>query len=219
MEKITMPKGYYINQIIEKFCENDKRVDYNTEIYNRNKAVDGKLTLNHLEYIEYYVRMLKPKSFLELGVQYGECSERILPLIQGNYHGVDIKGNVNVDILSKKYNNFKFHETTTDNYFKNLDKDVKFEMIFIDACHTHEATYNDFLNAKEHIKDDGIIFFHDTYPNSLKWTSNSLCGDGYKTSEDIRLKHNGEFEIFTLPINPGISIARKCPKNHLMWIK
>ena len=92
-------------------------------------------------------------------------------------------------------------------------------MIFIDVCHTHEATYNDFLNAKKHIKDDGIIFFHDTYPNSEIWTSNSLCGDGYKTSQVIRMNHNDEFEILTLPINPGISIARKCPKNHLKWIK
>jgi len=42
---------------------------------------------------------------------------------------------------------------------------------------------------------------------------------GIKTSQVIRMNHNDEFEILTLPINPGISIARKCPKNHLKWIK
>ena len=131
MNKIKLPEGYYINQTIHSFTENNTIVDYNTDIYNRNKAVDGKLTLNHLEYIEYYVRMLKPKSFLELGVQYGECTERILPLIPEVYHGVDIKGNINVDILSNKYDKFKFYENTTDQYFENLDKDIKFEMYFV----------------------------------------------------------------------------------------
>lgn len=50
-------------------------------------------------------------------------------------------------------------------------------MVFIDACHTHKASYNDFLNVKEHVNQDGFIFFHDFYPVSLSDTHEGLCGD------------------------------------------
>ena len=30
-------------------------------------------------------------------------------------------------------------------------------MAFIDAWHSHEASYKDFLNVKDHINDDGFI--------------------------------------------------------------
>ena len=40
MKKIKMPEGYYINQIIEGFSDNSNIiVDYNTDIYNRNKQL------------------------------------------------------------------------------------------------------------------------------------------------------------------------------------
>lgn len=129
---------------------------------------------------------------------------------------------VKINILEKflfqdNNKNFSFYNSTTDDFFSNLNTNLNLDMVFIDACHTHEASYNDFLNVKNHMNDDGIIFFHDTYPASKYWTSKDLCGDCYKTSEVIRKYHNDEFEIITFPVNPGISIARKC-KSQLKWL-
>jgi predicted O-methyltransferase YrrM len=188
------------------------------EIYKRNPRINYKLSLNHLEFIEYFVRLLKPKSFLELGVQFGECTNRIIDLIPRKYYAVDITSNENIDYLKANKGNFDFHLCSTDDFFikaRNMFLDL--DMVFIDACHSHAASYKDFLNVKRHVNNDGIIFFHDTYPFSIKDTDSGLCGDCYKTSELIRKRHSDEFEILTLPIFPGMSIARKTNKQ-LAWL-
>jgi predicted O-methyltransferase YrrM len=216
-----MPPDYYLTKIVSKFEDIDiKNIDYNTPIHERNIPVKGRLSLNHIELIEYFIRLIKPKNFLELGVQYGECTIKIVDLIPQNYYGVDVVKTQNIDYLLENKKNFSFFNSTTDNFFNYLkthNQKLNLDMVFIDACHSHSASYADFLNVKEHLNDDGIIFFHDTYPASKYWTEEGLCNDCYKTSEVIRKKHNDEFEIITFPVNPGISIARKC-KKQLNWL-
>lgn len=219
--KNYMPDDYYRVNIIDKFKAHDiNSINYNTEIYERNPPVISKLSLNHIEFIEYFIRLLKPKNFLELGVQFGECTNKIIDLIPQEYYGVDIEVNDNINYLIKNKSHFNFYHGTTDSFFEFLsenDVNLKLDMAFIDAWHSHEASYKDFLNVKDHINDDGFIFFHDTYPASKYWTGEHLCYDCYKTSEVIRMNHNTEFEILTVPVNPGISIARKC-KKQLKWL-
>ena len=220
--KKKTPNDYYTTPIVKEFNDMDMTsINYNTPyLYQRNPEKKGRLSLNHIEFIEFYIRLLKPSNFLELGVQFGECTNNLIKIIPNDYIGVDIKKQDNIDYLLNKYKNFKFFNGTTDNFFHNLKKNntnMKFDMVFIDACHSHEATYKDFLNVKEYVNEDGIIFFHDCYPFSKEWTKSSLCGDGYKTSEVIRKKHFEEFEIITIPVNPGISMARKCSKQ-LAWL-
>jgi predicted O-methyltransferase YrrM len=229
--KKHMPDNYYQTKIIDNFTDfNLVSINYNNEIYQRNPEVINKLSLNHIEVIEFFVRLLKPRSFLELGTQYGECTNQLLPLVPELYIGVDMKKTNNIDYLLGKYKHFQFYNMTTDEYFQNiknkLDNGKKidsldsldyFDMVFIDACHTHEATYRDFLNVIDYVNEDGYIFFHDCYPYSKHWTNPELCGDAYKTSEIIRKYHNNQFEILTIPVNPGLSIARKCTKQ-LKWL-
>lgn len=208
-----MPENYYTTTIVSRFNFLPDVINYNVPIYQRNPESIGCLTLNHIEFIEFFVRLIKPRNFIELGVQYGELTNHIINLIPNLYIGVDIKRDSNINYLEQTFPSFKFIELTTNDFFDSVrSTNLNIEMGLIDACHSHEASYQDFLNLKEHIVDDGIIFLHDTYPYSEKWTSSILCGDAYKTAEKIRKEHNHEFEILTLPINPGISVARKIRK-------
>lgn len=220
MFKQNMQKGYYLTKVVDSYNESNMNfVNYNTKINERNPVINGKLSLNHLEFIEFFVRLIKPKNFLELGVQFGENINNIIHLIPEQYYGVDLCTNENIDFLIKNKNLIFFNQST-DDFFKELDEkniNLKLDMAFIDACHTHDASYKDFLNIRKHMNEDGFIFFHDCYPASEFWTDKGLCGDCYKTSEVIRLHHNNEFEILTIPVNPGISIARKCSKQ-LSWL-
>lgn len=216
-----MPSDYYQTQIVSNFTEyNKEKTDFTVPIYQRNPRINYKLSLNHIEFIEYFVRLIKPSNFLELGVQFGECINKIVDLIPKNYYAVDIDKHPNMDHFIATKPHFSFFHNSTDNFFKSLDDNninLNLDMVFIDALHTHEASYNDFLNVRRHVKNDGIIFFHDCYPYSANDTIPELCGDVYKTPELIRKNHNDEFEILTIPIFPGISIARKCVKQ-LEWL-
>lgn len=218
--KNNLPDDYYPSKIINSFVDMGKEsIDYNVPIYKRNPHINSKLSLNHIELIEYFVRLLKPKSFLELGVQFGECTNKIIDLIP-LYHGVDIEINSNIEYLIANKPNFRFSNLSTNDFFLNVNKEEKkldLDMVFIDAFHSHSQSYTDFLNVKDHVNQDGFIFFHDCYPFSIEDTHSSLCGDCYKTSDVIRNNHNNEFEILTIPVFPGISIARKCIKQ-LAWL-
>lgn len=209
-----MPSDYYGTNVIDQFTNfSFKQTDYTSPMYFRNPKRKFKLSLNHVEVIEFFVRLLRPKNFIEMGTQFGETTVRVLPLIPEHYYGVDIKLQDNMKFLASQYKNLHLFEKTTDEYFaKDYDKRM-FDMAFIDASHDYEQTFKDFLNIKDFIVPDGIIFFHDTYPSTFEETKPNLSGDCYKLPEKIRLEHNDEFEIITFPVNPGLSMARKVKKH------
>ena len=218
--KEKMPYDYYQVNVVESFKNSNIDLNYDKPISQRNKDKQYRLTLNHIEMIEYFVRLIKPKNFLELGVQFGETTRRIIPHIKETYYAVDIYQDENMEYFKKTYDNFIFSNMTTDSFFKYLDNNninLKLEMVFIDACHSYEATYRDFLNVQKHLVNDGIVFMHDMYPKDLKSTSKDLSGDTYKTAEKIRLNHNYNFEILTIPVEPGLSILRKVDRQ-LNWL-
>jgi len=216
-----IPSDYYQQHVIKQFNDADlTKVDYNSPVYLRNIPKMYKLTLDHIEMIEYYTRLIKPNHFMELGVQFGEATRKIIPHVHGMYYAVDIERSDNIDYFEREYTNFKFSKMTTDDFFADLKEkgiNLGLEMAFIDACHTHEATYRDFLNVRDHLVNDGIIFMHDMYPKNLESSDHGLSGDCYKTAEKIRLEHHHEFEIITIPVEPGLSILRKVHRQ-LNWL-
>jgi hypothetical protein len=103
-----------------------------------------------------------------------------------------------------------FFHGTTDQYFDSIkESNIKFDFIFIDADHSFEQSLNDFLNASKHIVEDGFIFLHDTYPYDSVMLSPDLCHDAYKTALYIKQNLIHEFEVVTLPFNPGLTIIKK----------
>lgn len=209
-----MPVDYYGTDVVNGFTDFKlKKVDYSVPLYFRNPKRKFKLSLNHMEVIEFYVRLLKPKNFIELGTQFGETTVKILPLIPEHYYGVDMVLQDNMKFLESTHDNLHLFEATTDDYFEKDFDGRMFDMVFIDASHNYERTLQDFLNIKDYINPDGIIFFHDTYPSTIEETAPNLCGDCYRLPEKIRLEYNHEFEILTIPVNPGLSMARKIKKH------
>lgn len=54
-----------------------------------------------------------------------------------------------------------FYNGSTDKYFAELFPDKMFDVIFIDADHSYEGVRKDFVNAQQHLKEGGLIIFHD----------------------------------------------------------
>jgi hypothetical protein len=164
-------------------------------------------TFNHVGFFDFLFQWIRPENYLELGVRDG-ATFRVVSKHCNKAIGVD------VDPLPFSLDaNMEFHNTTTDIFFENLDSEVKFDVVFIDADHSHEQSLKDFLNVKDRIIEDGFVFFHDTYPYDPVFFEKHACNDAYKTALYIKQNFIDDFEILTLPINPGVTIVKKIKRN------
>jgi predicted O-methyltransferase YrrM len=109
----------------------------------------------------------------------------------------------------------EYHQKTTDDYFESLTTE-QFDAVFIDADHSHQQSLKDFNNVKDRVIEDGFIFFHDTYPWDWSMTDRGQCEDVYKTAKHIKQNLIDDFEIITLPFNPGVTICKKISRTKQM---
>lgn len=170
-------------------------------------------TFNHIEFLSLISSWVRPECYLELGVRAGVNFQAIAK---------HCKKAIGVDTSPPPFelsSNMEYHTMYTDEYFENLDEDIMFDMVFIDADHSHQQSLKDFLNVKDKVVKDGFIFFHDTYPYNEKLFVPNLCNDVYKTALYIKQNLIDEFEIVTLPINPGVTIVKKMERSQQLAYK
>lgn len=107
---------------------------------------------------------------------------------------------------------------STDSFFKELDKTIQFDMVFIDADHSYEQSLKDFNNVRNLVIEDGFIFMHDTSPYDPSYTHPSFCDNTWKAAKWIKNNLAHEWEVVTLPINPGLTILKRMDINkQLAW--
>lgn len=186
-------------------------------IYLRNVPPPAE-TFDHVGLFRFFFSFLKPECYLELGVRDGRnfvavseyCKKAIaVDILVQQFKDVDVNSEV-----------FEYHTMSTDSYFQNLDRSIMFDAVFIDADHSHEQSLKDFLNVKDNVIEDGFIFFHDTYPWDESYFDPGACNDVYKTILYIKQNFIDEFEIVTLPFNPGVTIVKKMKRNkQLIYLK
>lgn len=123
-------------------------------------------------------------SYLELGVAQGETWKNVNCELK---EGVDSNSSVSFDnvVIS-----------TTDDYFSNLDKSKKFDLVFIDACHEKNHVKMDFFNSFKYLNKNGIIVFHDinswTKEGAMPYASHGDCYEFW-----ITLVNNYDDNTFT----------------------
>lgn len=109
---------------------------------------------------------IEKKIYLELGIGYGL-----------NYAAVRSRYKYGVDHNSQIPATFSL---TTDDFFYLLRPDFKFDVVYIDACHSFSAFVKDFNNSVAHLNKGGCIFAHDLVPPAAHYTAPCLCDDGYR---------------------------------------
>jgi hypothetical protein len=150
---------------------------------------------------------IKPECYIELGVREG---------VNFEVCAKHCKRAIGVDIIPPKRpmkSNMEYHQMTTDEYFSKLDPITVFDVVFIDADHSYEQSLIDFNNVKDRVIEDGFIFLHDTYPHDSKMFDPGMCNDVYKTALHIKTYFIDDFEILTLPFNPGVTMVKKIKRN------
>ena len=121
--------------------------------------------MNHEPTRLYYEALktfdIKGKRVLEIGVQYGISTKAFL---EGGAILDSVDPNIYPDTLDnlKDFNNWNFHQVTSDEYFATCKE--MFDLIYIDGDHHYKSTKSDLNNAFNHIKS-GTIVVHDFLHN------------------------------------------------------
>lgn len=168
--------------------------------------------LQHNRFLAFLAEEIQCWGYLELGVGIGNNFLEIAEYAKQAI-GVDIRLNHFWNFQRKKKpdfelpNNVKLVEQTTDDFFAERKSEEQFDLVFIDADHNFKQVIKDFRNAESVTIEGGIIAIHDTFPISYEYTRPELCNDSYKMLE--YLKRYPHLEVFTIPVNPGLTLVRK----------
>ena len=74
--------------------------------------------------------------------------------------------------------NIKVYNQDFQSYLKQLSKDKKFDLIYIDGHHQKEATINYFISVKKHIHSKSIIILDDIYwSKGMQEAWQTICKD------------------------------------------
>ena len=142
------------------------------------------------------------RSFLEIGTNAGYVST-----LMGRYFELKGGGLVHTcdpeavnSLGSERWEKatVQFFHMTSDDYFKQLRPDVKFDMIFIDGCRYPDFLWRDTANSIAHLSKFGTLVFHDpvTLPVVITHIYNSL-------------RDFGRWDVIGFPYKTGLFVARR----------
>lgn len=100
--------------------------------------------------------------------------------------------------------NFITHyKMTSADFLENPDCPSDIDLLYIDGDHSFEGITHDFTKYYDRLSKDAIILAHDVDPN-LK--EEDPATGGYEALEKL---DKNKFEVFRLPVFPGLAIVRK----------
>jgi hypothetical protein len=113
--------------------------------------------------LQRFHRILKPKSYLEIGVLSGDT----LDIAECPSIAVDPKLAIERPVLRNKPACCLF-QMTSDEFFGQFDPSVilgrPIDMAFLDGMHLFEHLLRDFINTEGHCKPNSIVLIHDCIP-------------------------------------------------------
>ena len=113
--------------------------------------------MNRHDFLAELHRTLKPRVYLEIGVQYGTS----LDLAKD----ADVAVGIDPRPLTSPKGNQVIFGMTSDYYFRAVDwTSDPINLAFIDGMHLYEYALRDFMNIEERAAPDGVIVFDDVLP-------------------------------------------------------
>lgn len=102
---------------------------------------------------------------------------------------------------------------TSNEYFKSIDENAKFDIIFIDGLHHSEQVLKDIENSLNHLSDNGTIVCHDCLPTSERMQERDdhggeWTGDTWKAIAELRVERI-DLDIKVVDTDYGCGIIRR----------
>lgn len=126
--------------------------------------------MTRTDIINHLIKSRGYKTYLEIGMDnpaYNflhiicENKESCDPYLNDNYDARYNRNNL-PDIVK---NNLTYH-MTSDEMFKTIPIDKKWDIIFIDGLHVENQVSKDIANAVMHLNEGGCVVLHDSIPRS-----------------------------------------------------
>lgn len=170
---------------------------------------------DHPQFIASIAKWYRPNLFVEYGTANGDATRIYAPHCK-RILGVDLNRSVLFHIP-----NLEFHKMSTREFKTKVLDNLKepIDMAFIDADHKAEVAFQDFEDLFPHVIENGIVFFHDTFPCEEKWADPIFSGDSWRVPYMIKEKYGAVCDVFTIPIQPGLTMVRKytTPLSHMQF--
>lgn len=169
--------------------------------------------MDRLAIINYLIKVNNYKSYLNIGVFTGYTLD-----------GVDCLHKIGVDPYPEHYHgNCEIISLTSDEYFKTLNENSKFDCVFIDGLHESGQVLRDIKNSLEHLSEKGCIILHDVNPPKLEHTTTGIngewTGDTYKAFIKFQMQHP-EYEAYTIDTDWGCGVIHNPARDggNIGWI-
>jgi hypothetical protein len=167
----------------------------------------------HRDFIYNLASIVRPKVYVELGLNQCNLFNRIIPCAD-KLVGVDMNKNAGHYMI--KSSKVRFFHGTTQKFAEELKTHpLQIDMLFIDADHSKDAVLLDFRSFFHLSPPHGLVLFHDTHPGNKTMMHPSSCGTAYQAIEELS-KKTDTYEMMTIPVSPGLTICRKRQKQ-LSW--
>ena len=167
-------------------------------------------TFDHISFIKNLCLWVKPENYLEIGVREGKCLQEVAEYCKV-CHAVDLKFDRR-DFGS----NILYYEMSSDDFF--AQNRMQFDFVFIDGDHSKEQVLKDFTNVESLVMEEGFVLLHDTSPCWEEFLEPGWCNNAWEAALEIKNNFNQDWEIVTLPFNPGLTIMKKIKiSKQLSW--
>ena len=164
-------------------------------------------------------RFERPR-YLEIGVHTGTVLLNVRARVRV---GVDPHKRIRwrqLAIRPRLWRTMTFLEKTSDRFFADLDRDAKFDVIFIDGYHSYGQALSDVENSLRHLAPNGVVMLHDCNPPSAAAAAldpatvpeleagDGWCGDVWKAIVHLRATRP-DLQVEVLDADFGIGLVRE----------
>lgn len=166
----------------------------------------------YVELLPRIHRFLRPRTYLEIGVEYGGSIRFALP--ETRTVGIDPAPDIRFQVSAGT----TIRATTSDDYFagQNLRADFQglpVDLAFLDGMHNFEFALRDFINVEKHCARGSTILIHDCYPLNRETAARERknlfwSGDTWRLFLALR-KYRPDLRLHTIAAAPtGLAVAR-----------
>jgi len=156
--------------------------------------------MKRTDIINILIQKYEYKSYLEVGTQDPSS----------NFDLIDVEHKVSIDPFPRGEVTFV---GTSDEYFKSIADDVKYDIIFIDGLHHSDQVLKDVENSLKHLSKNGTIVCHDCLPSTEKMQERDdhggeWTGDVWKAIAELRVE-TIDLDIKVVDTDYGCGIIRR----------